>query len=193
MEGRRLGSAWLDAYTRSKINFFKKSIFLIFAFFIEFYSRDILLLDDPTSSLDALVGTKVLQNLRYSDFLRGRAAVIASGDPKVFEYCDKVILVDRGQIAFDGTPEDFLESTQAKEYFSGITPSKKVSNIKLTPPLLSSSPPAHLHYSLDCRRIPIDSQTQPRGNEKNSKLPAAMSQRGFLHFSQSDSVLFLLE
>jgi energy-coupling factor transport system ATP-binding protein len=66
-----------------------------------------LLLDEPTFGLDRRGTDAVLALL---DDLRdaGQAQVLATHDPRLLPACDRVVALDRGRVAFDGSVSAFL-------------------------------------------------------------------------------------
>ena len=66
----------------------------------------ILLADEPISSLDPVTSQTVLELLRDSAVDRGATLVISSHQPRlVAGYVDRFIALDRGRIVFDGPPD----------------------------------------------------------------------------------------
>ena len=63
----------------------------------------IIILDEPTSSVDTETEARMLQNLR-SEF-EGRTLVLITHRPSMLALVDRVILMARGRVAMDGTPE----------------------------------------------------------------------------------------
>ncbi len=63
---------------------------------------ELLVLDDPTSELDADGRVALLRALR------GRTAVIATHDPYLVEGCSRAVALDRGAVAYDGTASALL-------------------------------------------------------------------------------------
>ncbi len=63
----------------------------------------IIILDEPTSSVDTETEARLLMNLR-SEF-EGRTLVLITHRPSMLALVDRVILMARGRVAMDGTPE----------------------------------------------------------------------------------------
>lgn len=63
---------------------------------------ELLVLDDPTSELDADGRADLLRAIR------GRTAVIATHDPYLVEGCTRVVALDCGVVAYDGSPTALL-------------------------------------------------------------------------------------
>jgi ATP-binding cassette subfamily C protein LapB len=63
----------------------------------------ILVFDEPTSSVDGETEGRLLQKLR-SEF-EGRTLVLITHRPSMLALVDRVILMARGRVAMDGTPQ----------------------------------------------------------------------------------------
>ena len=64
----------------------------------------ILILDEATSALDANIEAKLMQNIRH----RGNSCVIIAHRLITTRYCDEIIVLDKGVIVQQGTPEELL-------------------------------------------------------------------------------------
>jgi ATP-binding cassette subfamily B protein len=67
----------------------------------------VLLFDDPLSAVDAGREEEILAEL--GQFYASRTVLIVSQRISAFRDCDRVIVLDKGVIAEEGTPEDLLE------------------------------------------------------------------------------------
>ena len=67
----------------------------------------VLLLDDPLSAVDAGREDEILAEL--GQFYTNRTVLIVSQRISAFRDCDRVIVLDRGEIAEEGTPGELLE------------------------------------------------------------------------------------
>src|SRR4029453_5593302 len=56
----------------------------------------ILILDEPTSSVDAMTEAAILETLQ--DLMRGRTAFLISHRPSALGVCDCVLRLDKGQV-----------------------------------------------------------------------------------------------
>jgi ATP-binding cassette subfamily C protein LapB len=63
----------------------------------------ILVLDEPTSSVDGDTEARLLQNLRRE--FEGRTLILITHRPSMLALVNRVILLARGRVAMDGTPE----------------------------------------------------------------------------------------
>ncbi|MBK7820745.1 MAG: ATP-binding cassette domain-containing protein [Tessaracoccus sp.] len=68
---------------------------------------ELLVLDDPTSELDADGRAALLCALD------GRTAVVATHDPYLVEGCTRVVALDRGTVAYDGSPSALIADPEA--------------------------------------------------------------------------------
>lgn len=64
----------------------------------------ILVFDEPTSAVDTETEAKLINNLRKE--FAGRTLVLITHRPSLLALVDRVILMSRGRVAMDGTPED---------------------------------------------------------------------------------------
>jgi ATP-binding cassette subfamily B protein len=72
------------------------------------YMRDaqVLILDEPTSALDARAEYEVFR--RFADLMRGRMAVIISHRFSTVRMADRILVLDSGRVAEDGTHEQLV-------------------------------------------------------------------------------------
>ncbi|MCM1237222.1 MAG: ABC transporter ATP-binding protein/permease [Ruminococcus flavefaciens] len=66
-----------------------------------------LILDEPTSALDALAENEIYE--KYSDFTEQKTSFFVSHRLASTRFCDRIILIDGGRIAEEGTHEELLE------------------------------------------------------------------------------------
>src|SRR3546814_15099829 len=60
---------------------------------------DLVLFDEPTSSLDSKLGDQVVQLIREEMTARGTAAVIVTHDERITHHADRVVRIVDGKIA----------------------------------------------------------------------------------------------
>ena len=70
---------------------------------------DILLCDEPTSSLDAESGRAVMAILKRIAVEEGRVVVVVSHDARVFPYADRLIKLENGAVVSD-TRENYMDA-----------------------------------------------------------------------------------
>jgi ATP-binding cassette, subfamily B, multidrug efflux pump len=67
----------------------------------------VLLLDDPLSAVDAAREEEILAEL--AGYYANRTVLIVSQRISAFRDCNRVIVLDKGEIAEEGTPRELLE------------------------------------------------------------------------------------
>jgi ABC-2 type transport system ATP-binding protein len=70
----------------------------------------ILLLDEPTTGLDAHLRHELLNYLRELNYRYGTSMVLISHDLEVVEYCTRVVLLEKGEISLQGNPDELVRS-----------------------------------------------------------------------------------
>ncbi|MCB0328940.1 MAG: ATP-binding cassette domain-containing protein [Bdellovibrionales bacterium] len=71
----------------------------------------VLLFDEPNTGLDPLVGQEVYDLIAESQKNQGFTGVVISHElPEVFQVSDRVVMLLRGKIIMEGTPDDFLST-----------------------------------------------------------------------------------
>jgi iron complex transport system ATP-binding protein len=81
-------------------------------------AADLLLLDEPTASLDPAHAAAVFRILAEERTARGATAVIVTHDLNLAaRLADRVILLDAGRVAADGPPGEILASPEASRVF----------------------------------------------------------------------------
>ena len=78
---------------------------------------DVLILDEPTAGLDAEGRASVLKNIRdYRDAQNAAVLMVSHSMEEVASFCDRLVVMNRGQIVMDGTPgEVFSGAGRLKE------------------------------------------------------------------------------
>src|SRR3546814_10564447 len=77
---------------------------------------DLVLFDEPTSSLDSKLGDQVVQLIREEMTARGTAAVIVTHDESITHHADRVVRIVDGKIADDDAePHDEPEVSRQRE------------------------------------------------------------------------------
>lgn len=112
----------------------------------------LVLLDEPTSQLDPVAGDELLGVLRRLNEEWGTAVLLAEHRlERCLGAADRVVAMDAGRVAFDGSPGDFLAwaprelQTPAARLFSlaGISPLPvSVKDARRALPPLEAAPPA---------------------------------------------------
>ncbi|MHA1712424.1 MAG: ATP-binding cassette domain-containing protein, partial [Candidatus Freyarchaeota archaeon] len=73
----------------------------------------VLLLDEPTTGLDAHLRIDVLNYLRDINKKYKVTIGIVSHDLETAEFCDRVVVLDRGRVMIFGNPREFVERVPA--------------------------------------------------------------------------------
>ena len=68
------------------------------------------MLDDPTSSLDVKVTRSIMEGIKNSEW-RQKTYVITTNKLKMLEYADKVVYMEKGSMSFNGSVEEFKQSS----------------------------------------------------------------------------------
>ena len=79
------------------------------------FSPDLFILDDPTSSLDNKVTADIMRAITEKPWDE-RTFVLSTNNTKLLDFVDRVIFMDRGQISFNGTPEEFRNNPSFQSY-----------------------------------------------------------------------------
>lgn len=81
----------------------------------------LLLLDEPTSHLDITHQVSVLDLIKGLNRKRGLTVIIILHDLNLAsEYCDRLVLMDRGRIRRAGTPEEVLTYSDIEEVYHTV-------------------------------------------------------------------------
>ena len=81
----------------------------------------VLLLDEPTEGLAPIIVDELLQALRTIVREEGLAAIIVEQSPrKILPLCDQAIILDRGQVAYQGTSEDLSNAPDILASLLGV-------------------------------------------------------------------------
>ena len=74
----------------------------------------VLLLDEPTTGLDAHLRHETLNYLKELNYELGTTMVIISHDLEIVDYCTRVCLLENGLVSQFGTPEDLISTLPGK-------------------------------------------------------------------------------
>ncbi len=74
----------------------------------------VLLLDEPTTGLDAHLRHETLNYLKELNYELGTTMVIISHDLEIVDYCTRVCLLEEGNVSQFGTPEELISSLPGK-------------------------------------------------------------------------------
>jgi ATP-binding cassette subfamily C protein LapB len=66
-----------------------------------------LLLDEPTSSMDAVMEAQFIKNMRAQS--KDKTLVLVTHKPALLNACERIIVVEAGRIAWDGDREQYIK------------------------------------------------------------------------------------
>jgi ABC-2 type transport system ATP-binding protein len=78
------------------------------------HNPPVLLLDEPTTGLDAHLRHETLNYLKMLNHELGTTMVIISHDLEIVDYCTRVVLLEEGEISQFGTPEELISTLPGK-------------------------------------------------------------------------------
>lgn len=67
----------------------------------------LMILDEPTAALDPIAENQIYQN--FAEAAKGRTCVYISHRLSSTRFCDRILLMENGQIAEEGTHDELLE------------------------------------------------------------------------------------
>lgn len=77
---------------------------------------ELLLLDEPTSSLDPVIADRTIKMLKHIQKTRGVTILYTSHNMKeVEQICDRVIFINKGKITDDGSPKQLIKKYGRKD------------------------------------------------------------------------------
>lgn len=83
----------------------------------------VIVMDEPTSALDPASARDVFEVLRRAKELTGMTVILIEQTVALLaEYCDRVVVVDQGRIALDGTPTDVFSHGETLRAIGVDTP-----------------------------------------------------------------------
>jgi iron complex transport system ATP-binding protein len=78
----------------------------------------LMLFDEPTTFLDVRHQVQILEIITRLNREQGRTIVVVSHDLNLASiYCDRLVLLDKGRVAADGTPDEVLSSEILQETY----------------------------------------------------------------------------
>ena len=78
------------------------------------HNPPVLLLDEPTTGLDAHLRHETLNYLKMLNYELGTTMVIISHDLEIVDYCTRVCLLEEGQVSQFGTPAELISTLPGK-------------------------------------------------------------------------------
>jgi ATP-binding cassette subfamily C protein LapB len=71
------------------------------------FNAEFLLLDEPTSSMDASMEAQVIKNIREA--AAEKTVVLVTHKPNLLNACDRIIVLEAGRKAWDGSRADYIK------------------------------------------------------------------------------------
>ena len=85
--------------------------------------KDIIILDDPLSALDAEVGAKIMKNL-ICNYLFGKTRILVTHAIHFLENCDQIIYLEEGRIAWSGNVKALKNSSLYRKLLDNLNMKK---------------------------------------------------------------------
>lgn len=104
----------------------------------------VIVMDEPTSALDPASARDVFEVLRRAKELTGMTVILIEQTVALLaEYCDRVVVIDQGRIALDGTPTDVFSHGETLRAIGVDTPrTVRISNSLAEAGLVPNDSPA---------------------------------------------------
>lgn len=133
----------------------------------------VIVMDEPTSALDPASARDVFEVLRRAKELTGMTVILIEQTVALLaEYCDRVVVIDQGRIALDGTPTDVFSHGQTLRAIGVDTPrTVRISNSLAEAGLAPSDSPA---LTLDGAESLVAGILAPGLSESSPIVPCAL-------------------
>lgn len=133
----------------------------------------VIVMDEPTSALDPVSARDVFEVLRRAKELTGMTVILIEQTVALLaEYCDRVVVIDQGRIALDGTPTDVFSHGQTLRAIGVDTPrTVRISNSLAEAGLAPSDSPA---LTLDGAESLVAGILAPGLSESSPIVPCAL-------------------
>lgn len=136
----------------------------------------VIVMDEPTSALDPASARDVFEALRRAKELTGMTVVLIEQTVALLaEYCDRVVVIDQGRIALDGTPTDVFSHGETLRAIGVDTPrTVRISNSLAEAGLAPNDSPA---LTLDEAESLVAGILAPGLSESSPIAPGALGVR----------------
>ncbi len=94
------------------------------------HNPDLLLLDEPTASLDLSGAQKVEEMIRRQRGEGRTVLLVTHKASQIQRLCTHLVVIIRGGIAYQGTPQDFIDRMHQDEL---IIPNEELKHVKIAP------------------------------------------------------------
>lgn len=133
----------------------------------------VIVMDEPTSALDPASARDVFEVLRRAKELTGMTVILIEQTVALLaEYCDRVVVIDQGRIALDGTPTDVFSHGENLRAIGVDTPrTVRISNSLAEAGLAPNDSPA---LTLDGAESLVAGILAPGLSESSPLVPCAL-------------------
>lgn len=133
----------------------------------------VIVMDEPTSALDPASARDVFEVLRRAKELTGMTVILIEQTVALLaEYCDRVVVIDQGRIALDGTPTDVFSHGETLRAIGVDTPrTVRISNSLAEVGLAPNDSPA---LTLDGAEALVAGILAPGLSESSPLVPCAL-------------------
>lgn len=133
----------------------------------------VIVMDEPTSALDPASARDVFEVLRRAKELTGMTVILIEQTVALLaEYCDRVVVIDQGRIALDGTPTDVFSHGETLRAIGVDTPrTVRISNSLAEVGLAPNDSPA---LTLDGAESLVAGVLAPGLSESSPIVPCAL-------------------
>lgn len=136
----------------------------------------VIVMDEPTSALDPASARDVFEVLRRAKELTGMTVILIEQTVALLaEYCDRVVVIDQGRIALDGTPTDVFSHGETLRAIGVDTPrTVRISNSLAEAGLAPNDSPA---LTLDGAEALVAGILAPGLSESSPIVPRTLGDR----------------
>ena len=136
----------------------------------------VIVMDEPTSALDPASARDVFEVLRRAKELTGMTVILIEQTVALLaEYCDRVVVIDQGRIALDGTPTDVFSRGETLRAIGVDTPrTVRISNSLAEAGLAPNDSPA---LTLDGAESLVAGILAPGLSESSPIVPRTLGNR----------------
>lgn len=136
----------------------------------------VIVMDEPTSALDPASARDVFEVLRRAKELTGMTVILIEQTVALLaEYCDRVVVIDQGRIALDGTPTDVFSHGENLRAIGVDTPrTVRISNSLAEAGLAANDSPA---LTLDGAESLVAGILAPGLSESSPIVPRTLGDR----------------
>lgn len=136
----------------------------------------VIVMDEPTSALDPASARDVFEVLRRAKELTGMTVILIEQTVALLaEYCDRVVVIDQGRIALDGTPTDVFSHGETLRAIGVDTPrTVRISNSLAEAGLAPNDSPA---LTLDGAESLVAGILAPGLSKSSPIVPCALGDR----------------